>query len=80
MAIIFDKQLSNTDILLSYNNNTLVFKTNSSLPLSKATVSFQGLVFTLFPDPANKFHFNLKYSVSTLLNENNSSRQMNLKI
>jgi hypothetical protein len=71
MAIIFEKQLSNADILLTYNNNNLVFKSNSALTLSKATVSFQGLNFTLFPDPANKFYFNFKHSVSTLLNQNN---------
>lgn len=71
MAIIFDKQITDVNLLLSYNNNTLVFKTNSVSQVKMATVSFQGLVFTLFPDPANKFYFNFKYSVSTLLNENN---------
>jgi hypothetical protein len=81
MAIVFEKQLTLTDLLFSYNNNTVTFKTNSTLTVSKATVSFNGLVFTLFPDPANKFYFNFKYSVSTLLNgTNNFSDQTNLDI
>lgn len=72
MAIVFEKQLSLTDLLFSYNNNTVTFKSNSVLQVSKATVSFAGLVFTLFPDPTNKFYFNFKYSVSTLLNGSNN--------
>lgn len=81
MAIVFEKQLTLTDLLFSYNNNTVTFKSNSVLTISKATVSFAGLVFTLFPDPANKFYFNFKYSISTLLNgTNNFSDQTNLDI
>lgn len=81
MAILFEKNLSLTDLLFSYNNNTVTFKSNSVLTVSKATVSFNGLVFTLFPDPANKFYFNFKYSISTLLNgTNNFSDQTNLDI
>jgi hypothetical protein len=72
MAILFDKQLTLTDLLLSYNNNTVTFKSNSISSLSKATVAFGGKVFTLFPDPASKFHFNFKYSVSTLINGTNN--------
>ena len=81
MAIVFEKQLTLTDLLFSYNNNTVTFKTNSGLTVSKATVSFNGLVFTLFPDPTNKFYFNFKYSISTLLNgTNNFSDASNLDI
>lgn len=72
MAIIFDKQLTLTDLLLSYNNNTVTFKTNSALIISSATVTIGSLVFRLFPDPASKFHFNFKYSVSTLINGTNN--------
>lgn len=78
MAISFDKQLTLTDLLLSYNNNTVTFKTNSLQSISKSTVAFGGMLFTLFPDPSNKFHFNFKYSVSTLINgTNNFSDQSN---
>jgi hypothetical protein len=81
MAIVFEKQLTLTDLLFSYNNNTVTFKSNSSLTVRKATLTFNGLVFTLFPDPANKFYFNFKYSISTLLNgTNNFSDQTNLDI
>jgi hypothetical protein len=81
MAIVFEKQLTLTDLLFSYNNNTVTFKSNSSLTVRKATLAFNGLVFTLFPDPANKFYFNFKYSISTLLNgTNNFSDQTNLDI
>lgn len=81
MAIVFEKQLNTDNLLFSYNNNNVTFKSNSILTVSKATVSFNGLVFTLFPDPANKFYFNFKYSISTLLNgTNNFSDQTNLDI
>ena len=78
MAIIFEKQLTATDLLFSYNNNTVTFKSNSTFAVSKATVAYGGLIFTLFPDPANKFHYNFKYSISTLINGiNNFADQTN---
>ena len=73
MAIIFDKQLDNETLLLSYNNNTITFYSDTNVTNTKATVSFAGLIFTLFPDPLGKYHFNFKHSVSTLLNQNNFS-------
>lgn len=71
MAIVFSKSLNENNLLFSYNNNTVTFKSNSSLVVSKATVNFSNRVFTLFPDPNGNFHFNFKYSISTLLNNNN---------
>jgi hypothetical protein len=69
--IVFEKQLSINDLLLSYNNNTVTFKQSSTtLTASKATVNFSGLVFTLYPDPNGKFYFNFKYAISTLINNN----------
>lgn len=69
--IVFEKQPSINDILLSYNNNTVTFKQSSTtLVASKASVIFSGLVFTLYPDPEGKFHFNFKYAISTLINNN----------
>lgn len=81
MAIIFDKQLILANLLFSYNNNTVTFYSNAALVETKATITFNGYTFTLFPDPNNKFHFNFKYSVSTLLNgTNNFSDQTDLDI
>lgn len=73
MAIVFEKQLNLNDLLFSYNNNTVTFKQSSTtLKPTKATVLFNNVEFTLFPDPANKFYFNFKYAVSTMLNGTNN--------
>lgn len=73
MAIVFEKQLSLTDLLFSYNNNTVTFKqSNTTLTPTKATVFFNNMQFTLFPDPQNKFYFNFKYAISTMLNGTNN--------
>lgn len=82
MAIVFEKQLSLTDLLFSYNNNTVTFKqSNTTLTPTKATVFFNNMQFTLFPDPQKKFYFNFKYVVSTMLNSaNNFADVTNLDI
>ena len=73
MAIVFEKQLSLTDLLFSYNNNTVTFKQSSTtLTPTKATVFFNNMQFTLFPDPQKKFYFNFKYAVSTMINGTNN--------
>lgn len=69
--IVFEKQPSINDILLSYNNNTVTFKQSDlGLTATRATVTFSGLVFTLYPDPSKKFYFNFKHAISTLINNN----------
>ena len=73
MAIVFEKQLSLTDLLFSYNNNTVTFRQSSTtLTPTKATVFFNNMQFTLFPDPSKKFYFNFKYAVSTMINGTNN--------
>jgi hypothetical protein len=72
MAIVFEKNLSLTNLLFAYNNNTVTFKQSStSLVAKKATVFFNNQLFTLFPDPNGKFYFNFKYSAPTFINDNN---------
>lgn len=72
MAIVFEKNLSLTDLLFAYNNNTVTFKqSNTSLIAKKATVFFDNQLFTLFPDPNGKFYFNFKYSAPTFINDSN---------
>lgn len=72
MAIVFEKQLSFTNLLFSYNNNTVTFKPSGTIKPTKATVFFNNMQFTLFPDPQDKFYFNFKYAVSTMLNGTNN--------
>jgi hypothetical protein len=72
MAIVFEKNLSVTDLLFAYNNNNVTFKQSStSLVAKKATVFFNNQLFTLFPDPNGKFYFNFKYSAPTFINDSN---------
>jgi hypothetical protein len=72
MAIVFEKNLSLTDLLFAYNNNNVTFKqSNTSLIAKKATVFFDNQLFTLFPDPNGKFYFNFKYSAPTFINDSN---------
>jgi hypothetical protein len=72
MAIVFEKNLSLTNLLFAYNNNTVTFKQSSvGLTAKKATVFFNNQLFTLFPDPNGKFYFNFKYSAPTFINDSN---------
>jgi hypothetical protein len=72
MAILFEKELSESDILFAYNNNIVIFREEDVLlTAKKAVITFNGKTFTLYPDPSGRFYFNFKYSAPVFLNSNN---------
>lgn len=73
MAVVFEKNLDSNYLLLSYNNNNVIFTQSSTtlIPI-RAEIRFAGLNFKLFPDPNLKFHFNFKNSINTIINGNNN--------
>lgn len=71
MAIVFLKELDNTRVNLSYNNNVVKFYTDSAIAPLNATISIGLNVVTLYPDPNGVFTFNFKDFISTLLNTDN---------
>ena len=71
MAIVFLKELDNTRVNLSYNNNVVKFYTDSAIAPINATISIGLNVITLYPDPNGVFTFNFKDFISTLLNTDN---------
>ena len=82
MAIVFEKNLDSNYLLLSYNNNNVIFTQSSTtlIPI-RAEIRFAGLNFKLFPDPDLKFFFNFKNSINTIINgSNNFADNTNLSV
>jgi hypothetical protein len=77
MAIVFTKQLDINKINLAYNNNTVSFYTNSGISPNKATIEIGLNIVTLYPNPSGIFFFNFKDLISTLLNVDNFTDDLN---
>lgn len=71
MAIVFLKELDNTKVNLAYNNNIVKFYTNSGIVPTNATIQIGLNTITLFPDPNGVFTYNFKDFITTLLNTDN---------
>lgn len=71
MAINFTKQLSESDILNSHNNNIVEFSSDNVLTAVKCTLNFGSVSFEITPDPEGNFSYNLKHAVKELINTNN---------
>jgi hypothetical protein len=71
MAIVFLKELDETKIKLAYNNNIVRFYTDSGIVPINATIQIGLNTITLFPDPNGIFYYNFKDLVTTILNTDN---------
>jgi len=71
MAIVFLKELDETKIKLAYNNNIVRFYTNSGIAPINATIEIGVNIVTLFPDPNGIFYYNFKDLITTILNTDN---------
>jgi len=70
MAIVYKKDLPTDKILCAYNNNVIRFNSDSEIPIS-ATITFNGVTVTLYPNPPGFFYFNFKDYITGLINTNN---------
>jgi hypothetical protein len=77
MAIVFLKELDATKIKLAYNNNIVSFYTDSGVTPTNATVEIGLNSITLFPDPNGIFYYNFKDLVTTILNNDNFTDDLN---
>lgn len=71
MAIIFDKEVSQTTLLGSHDDNIVEFHSDNVLAEVSCNVDFGSQSFDITPDPSGKFTYNLKEVVKTLINTNN---------
>lgn len=71
MAIVFLKELDITKINLAYNNNIVRFYTDSGIAPTNATIEIGTNSITLYPDPNGIFYYNFKDLVTTILNTDN---------
>lgn len=71
MAIIFDKDLREDRVNLAYNNNVIKFHTNNVLSAIYCDVLIGADSIRLYPDPFGFFHYNFKEFVTTIINKNN---------
>lgn len=71
MAINFIKDISETNLLFSHNNNIIQYYTDINLPILRSDITINGIVKQIYPSPVLGFYFNLKNIVSTLINTTN---------
>jgi len=69
--IVFDKDIATDKVLMAYNNNVIVFNSDSAEEPVFASVGFAGKVHTIFPSPDGTFYFNFKEYTTALLNQRN---------
>jgi hypothetical protein len=78
--IVFDKDIATDKVLMAYNNNVIIFKSDSVEDPIFATVGFAGQVHTIFPSPDGTFYFNFKEYTTALLNQRNFEDDINPEI
>lgn len=71
MAIVYKNDLPTDKILCAYNNNVIRFNSNSIETPISATITFNGLTVTLYPNPTGFFYFNFKDYITGLINTDN---------
>lgn len=78
MAIVFDTDISTSEILYAYNNNIIKFKSNTTgVNPVKAIITLNGNIYTLFPDPNDFFWLNFKGIKSIEANVSNFAETIN---
>lgn len=77
MALIFDIDISTTNILYAFNNNVIKFKSTTVSNPTSATITTGGNTYTIYPDASNYFWFNFKGIKSVELNVGNYAETIN---
>ena len=76
MAIIFTKQLDKDNLLNTYNNNVIEFKSDSIMQSVSCEITVGGLtaggdLYRISPNLNDEFRFNFKDAFKVLINKNN---------
>jgi hypothetical protein len=68
--IIFEKDISIFKLLLAYNNNNIVFHSDSALAIKNAAITGLGINALIYPGPNGKFRFPFKEWITSEINTN----------
>jgi len=71
MAIIFDKEVSQTELLSSHDDNIVKFHSDNVLAEVSCKVDFGFQSYDITPDPTGLFTYNLKEVVKVAINPSN---------
>lgn len=72
MSVIFTKDLSETNVLMAYNNNTIEFYSDSVLMPLKANIQLGFYPrLTIYPQPNGRFYYNFKQLITSIINQDN---------
>jgi hypothetical protein len=69
--ITFTKDIATDKLLLAYVNNVVEFSSDNVLSKTKATISIGASIKTLFPSPIGTFYLNFKDWITSLINVDN---------
>lgn len=80
MAINYLKDVSETNFLFSHNNNVIEFSSDITDPIRDCIITVGTSIVTLYPRPDGTFYYNFKEVVSSLINTNNYTDDLNTDI
>lgn len=80
MAIIFNKTISSSNILLAFNNNVIEFYTDSSVAPDNATITVGGETVSIFPNPTGIFRYNFKELIISIINKSNYADNLEIDL
>ena len=78
--IIFSTDIATDKLLLAYNNNIVEFYSDNFLLATKATITIGASTKTLFPSPTGKFYINFKDWITSLINVDNFTDDLQVTI
>lgn len=80
MAISYSKDVSETNFLFSHNNNVIEFSSDITDPIRDCIITVGTSIVTLYPRPDGTFYYNFKEVVSSLINTNNYTDDLNTDV
>jgi hypothetical protein len=80
VAINYLKDVSETNFLFSHNNNVIEFSSDITDPIRDCIITVGTSIVTLYPRPDGSFYYNFKEVVSSLINTNNYTDDLNTDV
>lgn len=80
MAISYLKDVSETNLLFSHNNNIIEFSSDSALTIRDCIITVGTNIVTLYPNPYGVFYYNFNEIVASLINSNNYTDDLNADV
>jgi hypothetical protein len=80
VAINYLKDVSETNFLFSHNNNVIEFSSDITDPIRDCIITVGTSIVTLYPRPDGSFYYNFKEVISSLINTNNYTDDLNTDV